>query len=62
MGRKTIISRNCIGQFEKLIHDELPIVKSEVYDGLIDFAEYTEGIEHILEKNSILTDLVDKLI
>jgi hypothetical protein len=40
----------------------LGAVKSEVYEGLIDFAEFTEGIECILNKDKILVDLVDKLI
>ena len=62
MGRQTIIQRNCIEEFQKLIHDELPTVKSEVYEGLIDFSEYTEGIEFVLSKESILNELVDKLI
>ena len=54
MGRQTIIQRNCIEEFQKLIHDELPTVKSEVYEGLIDYSEYTEGIEFVLSKESIL--------
>lgn len=62
MGRQTIIQRNCIEEFQKLIHDELPTVKSEIYEGLIDFSEYTEGIEFVLSKESILNELVDKLI
>ena len=62
MGRQTIIQRNCIEEFQKLIHDELSTVKSEVYEGLIDFSEYTEGIEFVLSKESILNELVDKLI
>ena len=37
-------------------------MKSEVYEGLIDFAEFTEGIDCILDKDKILIDLVDKLI
>lgn len=37
-------------------------MKNEVYEGLIDFAEFTEGIDCILDKDKILIDLVDKLI
>ena len=37
-------------------------MKSEVYEGLIDFSEYVEGIEHVLSKDKILVELVDKLI
>lgn len=62
MGRKVIIDRDCILDYERLIQDELPTIKSEVYDGLINFVEYTEGIEHVIDKNTILVDLVDKLI
>ena len=62
LGRKKIITRNCIVEFQALIHDNLSTVKSVVYDGLIDFSEFTEGTECILQKNKVLTDLVDKLI
>lgn len=51
MGRKRIIEIDCICQFENLIHDSLAIVKSEAYDGLIDFAEFIEGIDCILQKD-----------
>ena len=53
---------NCIERFERLIHDETVKIRSETYDGLIEFAEFTEGIEEMLAKGGILTDLVDKLI
>jgi hypothetical protein len=37
-------------------------IKLEAYEGLIEFAEFIEGINCILEKPSILTHLVDKLL
>jgi hypothetical protein len=48
MGRKTIIQRDCIEEFETLIHDSAIAIKGEAYDGLIDFGEYTEGINCLL--------------
>ena len=40
MGRKVIIQKKCIEEYQKLIHDGLVDVRSEVYDGLIDFVEF----------------------
>lgn len=37
-------------------------VREETYNALLDFAENTDGIEEILSKNTILVDLVDKLV
>lgn len=62
MGRKTVILKNCIEEFHQLIHDPLAQVKAEAYDGLICFAEYTEGISCMLSKEKILVQLVDKLV
>lgn len=62
MGRKTIITKNCIEEMENLIHDPTSRIKAEAYDGLIEFAEFTEGINCILEKHHILNHLVDKLL
>lgn len=62
MGRKTVILKNCIEDFHQLTHDPLAPIKAEAYDGLIHFAEYTEGITCILSKDKILVQLVDKLI
>ena len=37
MGRKRIIEKHYMEDYEKLIHDELATVKDQAYDGLIDF-------------------------
>ena len=37
-------------------------IRGHTYDGLISFAEFTEGIEDILAKGSVLVELVDKLV
>ena len=37
-------------------------VRKAATEGLLNFAEFTEGIDTILEKEKILPHLVDKLI
>ena len=61
-GRATIIARNCIEKYQKLIHDSSVPIRSETYNGLIAFCEFTEGIQEVLSKGGILTDLVDQLV
>lgn len=41
LGRKTIITKDCIEEIESLIHDPISRIKAEAYDGLIEFAEFT---------------------
>ena len=53
-GRREIIATNCILQYQKLIHDQVVFIRGQTYDGLIAFAEFTEGIEDILAKGSVL--------
>ena len=57
-----IIARNCIEAYQKLIHDSSIPIRSQTYDGLICFCEFTEGIQEVLSKGGILTDLVDQLV
>lgn len=57
-----MIARDCVEQLEALIHDGLSMIKLEAYEGLIELAEFTDGIDCILAKPQILTQLVDKLL
>lgn len=57
-----MITRDCVEQLQALIHDPLSIIKLEAYEALISLAEFTEGINCILDKPQILTQLVDKLL
>ena len=45
-----------------MIHDSEKLIRFSATKGLINFAEFTEGIDVLLESNKILKDLVDKLI
>lgn len=45
-----------------MIHDSEKSIRFSATKGLINFAEFTEGIDVLLESNKILKDLVDKLI
>lgn len=45
-----------------MIDDVSAKIKGEAYEGLIAFAEFTEGIDFILGKPHILGHLVDKLL
>lgn len=56
------MKKDSILEIESLINDKLNPIRSYTYDALLDFAENTDGIEEILSKNSILIDLVDKII
>lgn len=45
-----------------MIHDPEKSIRFSATKGLICFAEFTEGIDVVLESNKILKDLVDKLL
>ena len=51
-----------IEDFEKMIDDDDKEVRQSATEGLISFAEFTEGIDVILDKKKILPHLVNKLI
>lgn len=45
-----------------MIHDQEKTIRYSATVGLINFAEFTEGIDVLLESQIILKELVDKLI
>ena len=45
-----------------MIFDGKKEIRLAAVQGLINFAEFTEGIDHLLESSKILKDFVGKLI
>ena len=45
-----------------MLYDEKNYIRLSAIVGLINFGEFTEGIDHLLESERILKDLVGKLI
>ena len=45
-----------------MLYDEKSYIRLSAIVGLTNFGEFTEGIDHLLESERILKDLVGKLI
>lgn len=61
LGREIIVSNNILPHIAALFEDQVTMIRYNAYSCLINFAEFTFGIQAIIDTD-ILRILVDKLV
>jgi hypothetical protein len=61
MGRVALVEKKIVSNQRKLFDDSITKIRDNAYTCLINLAEYTEGINAVIEFQ-ILPVLIDKLV